>query len=75
MQLRIKCLIPFNNWERVIRVSPEPRAVCELMRKCAENFKVCDIYLERDGVRVAYAKWSARRGVHDLGCYVDLDRL
>ena len=75
MQLRIKCLIPFKNWERVIPVSPEPSAICELMRKCAANFEVCDIYLERDGVYVAYAKWSTRRRVHDLGCCVDLDRL
>ena len=75
MELRIKCLKSFKGWERVVTVSPEPSAICELMRKWAENFKVCDIYLERDGVRIAYAKWSARRGVHDLGCYVDISRL
>lgn len=75
MQIRIKCIVPFKTWEKCIPCNVRPQAICGTMREFAENFPVCHITLEKDNAVIAYARWSIRRGVHDLGCNVALERL
>lgn len=75
MQIRIKSIMPFKTWEKCIPCNVQPQAICGTMREFAENFPVCHITLEKDNAIIAYARWSIRRGVHDLGCNVALERL
>lgn len=75
MQIHIKCIRPFKTWDRYIPCNVQPQTICGIMREFAENFPVCHITLEHDGAVIAYAKWSLKREVHDLGCTVGLECL
>lgn len=65
--LHIKCLKPFNNWEQDIPCNPKPSKICALMRYMASQYPQCNITLTSGSEPIAYAKWSTRRKVHDLG--------
>lgn len=75
MQIHIKSIMPFKTWDKYIPCNVKPQAICGIMREFANNFPLCHITLEVNNVIIAYARWSIRRGVHDLGCNVALERL
>lgn len=75
MQIHIKCIKPFKNWDKHIPCNIKPQDICGIMRDFAQNFPECNITLECNEATIAYAKWSTKRGVHDLGCTVGLERL
>lgn len=66
MQLRIKSLIPFENWERAIECYPEPSAIPELIRTAAVHFEQCHITLYDGDVAIARSRWRAKAQAPDI---------
>lgn len=66
-KLHIKCLEPFNTWELDRYVELKASKICSFMRAVAKEFSQCHLTLTSGSEKIAYAKWSTRRKVHDFG--------
>lgn len=77
MQLHIKSLIPFKNWERVVKVAPRDcHATLELVRVAAINFAMCNItLLLDDGTIVARSRWRAKSQAPDIETLMTLEAI